>query len=148
MGKTALLAAARDVRFAGAFINNSGSTGTAISRRCFGERPIHMNTRFPHWCAPTYRQWHERESDLPIDQHQLIACVAPRMCYISSAQQDTWADPRGEFLGGLTAEPAFIDAGWPGLKRPNNQASAPTLAPALVITSDQANTISLISIGI
>ena len=107
MGKAALWAAAQDQRFSGAWSNGSGCTGAALSRRRFGERLLHLTQRFPHWTCEAYRAYVEQEEKLPIDQHQLLALVAPRPLYVSSASLDQWADPRGEFASCIAAQPAW-----------------------------------------
>ncbi len=122
-GKTALWAAAQDERFWMAVSNDSGNTGAALSRRRFDgkESVARINKAFPHWFCATYQSYGGREDALPVDQHQLLALMAPRALAVGSADQDRWADPRGEFLStsragavwGLFGKKALGDAGMP-----------------------------------
>jgi len=107
-GKTALWAGANDQRFAMVVSNNAGTTGTSLCKRRVGETIGMINNTFPHWFCSNYKSYIGKEDSLPVDQHLLMACVAPRALYVASADQDIIGDPHGQYLALWNSTPAFI----------------------------------------
>ena len=115
-GKTALVAGAFDSRFALTISCCSGCSGAKLNHIVLGEsehvRDIIIARK---WFCPNYEKYVDRDRSMPFDQHFLLALVAPRLLYVSSATEDAWAGPRGEFASLEFAAPVWKLYGLPGL---------------------------------
>lgn len=119
LGKTALLTAATDTRFALACANNSGCSGDAITRGKVGERVKAITDRFPYWFCENYKKYAEKEDEMPFDQHFLVAAIAPRHVALGAALEDKWADPDSQYLSACAASPAWELLGEKGFLHPD-----------------------------
>ena len=73
----------------------------------FGETVARICQNFPYWFCSNYQQYADNEDKLPVDQHMLLALMAPRAVYVASASEDLWADPKGQYLSLVEAQAAF-----------------------------------------
>ncbi|MDX2233529.1 MAG: alpha/beta hydrolase [Hyphomonadaceae bacterium] len=114
-GKSALLAGAFDPRIAAVIAHQSGKGGATLTRSYAGESVAQITEAYPHWFAPAYAGWAGREEEIPVDQHQLLALLAPRPVFLGAARRDRWSDPEGAFRAARGADPVYELFGVRGL---------------------------------
>ena len=112
-GKTALWAGASDPRFAMVVSNDSGCTGAAYTRGKKGEHIKDINDA-AGWFCENYKMYNEDENMLPVDQHMLLALIAPRPLYVARSSLDEWADPGAERASCRMASHAYMLYGLKG----------------------------------
>lgn len=112
-GKTALVSAVFDERVASAFASSSGAGGAAPWRRNCGETLENLaGAGESHWMCGNFIKYAAdplTAADLPVDQHELIALMAPRPVLISSGtfSADKWQDLLGMYASTLMASPVY-----------------------------------------
>lgn len=124
LGKSALLAAARDERFAVCVPNQCGGGGACLAKRDYGENVETEIHAFSHWYCRAYDKYAADPAKLlTFDQHLLLACVAPRPLLIEGFDTSPWMDTEGEYLACKAAAPVwtFLGAGtMPDVPYPDN----------------------------
>jgi hypothetical protein len=114
-GKAALLAAAFDQRVEAVLVMQAGKGGATLTRAYAGETVKQLTRSYPHWFAPAYAAYSDNEAASPVDQHQLIALVAPRPVLLGNGWKDVWSDPNGSFRAAQGADPVYKLMGVKGL---------------------------------
>lgn len=114
LAKAALLAAARDTRFAVCAPVQTGGGGAPLAKRDFGENVSTEMKSFPHWYCRAYARYVDNEASLPFDQHLLLAAVAPRRLLVLGFDAP-WFDTKGEFLSCRAASSVWAFLGRRGL---------------------------------
>jgi hypothetical protein len=120
-GKAALLAAAFDQRVDAALVMQAGKGGATLTRAYAGETVKQLTRSYPHWFAPAYAAYSDNEAASPVDQHQLIALVAPRPVLLGNGWKDVWSDPNGSFRAAQGADPVYKLMGAKGLTQSGMQ---------------------------
>jgi hypothetical protein len=116
-GKAALWATASDPRIALVIANQSGRLGAAPTASATGETLVQLHRRFPHW-FPTSAMNEQAEAEAGLDQHMLLALIAPRPILLGGARLDRWSDPAGTFGAAQAATPVYRLFGHVGLDQP------------------------------
>lgn len=113
-GKGALAAGLYDKRFQ--FIDSvcAGCGGTAILRGKVGETVKSIMNYAPFWFADKFKDYSDREEDLPFDAHFIIAALAPRKVLLTGAIEDFWCDPYAEMIACVAAGKTYEILGLPG----------------------------------
>ncbi len=98
LGKTALVAGAFDERFAFVHSNCSGTGGACLYSE-IGENSEYIKDVLYswHWFCDKFASYEGKEKEMPLDQYMLGRLIAPRTLSVTSAKEDLWATPKGEF---------------------------------------------------
>lgn len=114
-GKAALVGGAFDERIDGVIAHQSGTGGASLNRLKKGESIEEITESYPHWFAPAYATANDDGYALDIDQHHLLALIAPRPILLGNARRDVWSDPNGAFRAAIGADPVYELHGVAGL---------------------------------
>jgi hypothetical protein len=138
-GKSALVAGVYDRRIAAVVAHQSGFGGAASSRSSTGEtvkRMIHGARAFglmkldgyPHWFNQTFVDYANHTEDLPVDQHQYLALLAPTPVFLGNGRRDVWSDPNSTYRMAEGADRVYELYGTDGLDQSGMQDFNPAAA--------------------
>ena len=116
-GKSALLAAAFDPNIDGVIAHQSGTGGASLTQDKPGETLTDITEGYPHWFNRAFANFAGREDELRIDQHHLLALIAPRPLMLGNARRDVWSDPEGAFRAARAASKVYGFYGSQGLRQ-------------------------------
>lgn len=122
-GKAALLAAAMDPRIAAVIAHQSGRGGASLNHSVDGESAHQMMEEYDYWFPPAFAE--AGNGNRALDQHQLIALIAPRPVLLGNAARDAWADPRGAWAAAEAASPVYDLYGVDGLNQEDMRTPSP-----------------------
>ena len=130
-GKTALWTGATDKRFAMACSNESGCSGAKLNHIDLpkSEHIDFMIKCIDYWFCDNYRKYAGRDKEMPFDQHEMLALIAPRLLCVGSATEDHWCGPVGEWWSAKLASPAWelygkkglVGDKWPNPEKPQQE---------------------------
>lgn len=106
-GKAALVAAAYDERINAVISHQSGTGGASLNKRKKGESVKEITSTYPHWFSRSYADMAGNEDEMDVDQHALLALIAPRPVFLGNARRDVWSDPNGAFRAAQAASPVY-----------------------------------------
>ena len=115
-GKQVLYTAAMDDRIWCVVPESSGAMGLKLSRRDIGETidDLASGSFAGNYC-PNFTNYIGHWNDMPVDQHEMVALMAPRKMFITGGNQEVWEDVKGGFLAAVAAEPVYTLLGKKGI---------------------------------
>ncbi len=125
-GKSALIAGAWSDRIHAVIAHQAGFAGASLSRSQTGERLDRMAKSYPHWMKAGFDASPEAIAALPVDQHQLIALIAPKPVFLGNGRRDVWSDPNSSFRAAKAASAAYAASGAQGLESSDMRAFDPS----------------------
>jgi hypothetical protein len=115
-GKQVLYTAATDDRIWCVVPESSGAMGVKLSRRDVGETIDDLASgNFAGNYCPNFTNYIGHWNDMPVDQHEMIALMAPRKMFLTGGNQENWQDVKGGFLAAVAAEPVYMLLGKKGI---------------------------------
>lgn len=132
-GKSTLVAAVWDPRIDLVISHQSGFGGAALNRSKTGEglggvtgAKGGFGGGYPYWFAPRYADYAGDLASIPVDQHQLLALIAPRPVLLGNGRRDVWSDPNSTFRAAEGADPVWELYGVSGLDQSGMRDFVPT----------------------